>query len=697
MMREWSKHAQKVRHQFEDFKDLGWQRTTFRILWEARARSGYFKLKDRIAREAGPAPPLNLCFFYGAAAPERVLPWAGHDVDLLQRARNACQGKIRCFGRWTADFGPDPDWFLDPQTGHRFLRNVHWTAALRSTVGSDVKHSWELGRFPHAYDLARAAVVAKSEERVKFAAAFWAHVRSFVAHNPVGVGIHWHSGQEIVVRCVALVCAAETFASLGLTSAADLQMLGRLLYESARHVDAYIEFAQHAVYNNHLIAEAFGLLFFAHLFPEAEERRAWSHRGQALLHEATVAQFADDGGYIQNSHNYHRIALQYLVWTSVLCQRTSTALPSETRRAINRSIDFLLAHQNGEDGRLPNFGSNDGGLPSILSSCDYSDFRPTITAACEAVQRPSPYLEGPWFEESAWCFGTTPALGQRTTNSPGCASFPLSGYHVLRAAGDTFACLRCGPIRDRFHQLDMMHVDLFWGGENVLVDAGSYQYNGAPKWHQHFVGSESHNTVRIDDQEQMVLFRQFRMLYPPRAELLGIRDTPVAVMAHGRHFGYRRLPDGVTHHRSVALLKAPPAIMLVVDEFRAQLGHTARLHWLCGVPAELRGDGALLRAREPLQLLVGRPQHQQWVPIDLVTAQDEPPRGWVSRYYGEKSAAWSIRAEADFEGNARLLTILAPSTTRVSWGSNPEELLIESPQGSRKLSLRTDLVLTGDL
>jgi len=52
---------------------------------------------------------------------------------------------------------PTIDWHSNPVSGRRWTPNLHWSRALadENSVG-DVKLTWEIARFPQAYQLARA-------------------------------------------------------------------------------------------------------------------------------------------------------------------------------------------------------------------------------------------------------------------------------------------------------------------------------------------------------------------------------------------------------------------------------------------------------------------------------------------------------------------------------------------------------------
>ena len=102
-----------------------------------------------------------------------------------------------------------------------------------------------------------------------------------------------------------------------------------------------------------------------------------------------------------------------------------------------------------------------------------------------------------------------------------------------------FAALRCGTIRDRFSQIDMLHLDVWWRGQNVLTDGRELPL-GEPRWHNHFLRTESHNTVMVDGLDQMVHFRQFKTIYWTEASLLRFEDNEQWTLAEGEHYGFDR-------------------------------------------------------------------------------------------------------------------------------------------------------------
>jgi asparagine synthase (glutamine-hydrolysing) len=246
-------------------------------------------------------------------------------------------------------------------------------------------------------------------------------------------------------------------------------------------------------------------------------------------------------------------------------------------------------------------------------------------------------------------------------------SFGPSGYHVLRGADPgSFAAVRCGPLRDRFSQIDMLHVDVFWRGHNVLVDAGSYLYNGPQRWHELFGGTSSHNTVGLDGRDQMLHYRRFKNIYGIRAELLAFEDRPAYALVEGEHHGYARHPGGCVHRRAVLFVKDD--LWIVADRIVGEGTHAARLHWLGGdFPHRYDPAAGALALATPAGPFTITVLDEAGAPLagDVVAGAQDPPRGWTSRYYGEKVPVPSLAVERVAPLPITLISVLAPGRPEV--------------------------------
>jgi len=662
----------------QEAKDLGFSGSLFRAGWELKRRSGLIR---RFERAPAPLPDdlahrlatqlrtanctLGVDASAVAASMRSRIP-APQLKELIQSAQDSERGRILCFSRWTADCGWPMDWHANPLNGRRWRSRLHWTQVLadEARVG-DVKLSWEAARFPQAYRMARAAVFEPSL-RQRMAEALGEQISSFNAQNDYGLGIHWVSGQEIAIRLMAWWFALTVLGKEPALQRAAPRIV-QATHQAIEHIDSYFEYTRRAVYNNHLLAESLALLLGSALFTDSPKAAAWRTKSLSVLDEQAQAQFFSDGGHFQDSHNYHRVVMLYYLWAAAFLRLQGQPLPAVWQTRMEKSLEFMSAHQNPGDGRLPNFGPNDGSLPFVLSTCAFSDFRPLLQSLSVLTRGERLYEPGPWDEECAWFLGPAALDVPLRRKSWAAASFRESATHLVLRGSEpsTFSVFRCGDIKQRFSQIDMLSIDVWWRGLNVIVDAGSYSYNGPQKWHRHFARTESHNTIQVDGEDQMLHHRRFKNLYWTRAKLTRCENAGPWAVCGGEHLGFERT-TGCIHQRSV--LFAKDEIWVVADQISGQGSHSARLHWLGGdFPHRYdrpRGELTLATPCGPFCIAVLGPQGEP-LSGDVASGVEDPPRGWLSRHYGEKIAVPSLAVEAHGIVPLRFVTVMSFGPARV--------------------------------
>jgi len=665
----------ELRDGIQEIRELGTRRTIARTVWEVKTRSGLLKRKDNYLKgQRGsddeslvrlPAPqvdPLSVSAAMRNRIPKQDL------VRLLFQASEATRGRILSFSRQAASFGEPIDWHLNPHNGRHWRFDLHWTEVLRdeSRVG-DVKLTWEAARFPQAFHFARAAAF-NPDTAVDLSRSLFSQIDGFLESSVPGHGVHWNSSQEIVLRLIAWSFALATFERHNIVPDTRLtRKIEQYLQNCAIHLGNHIEYARDSVYNNHLISEALGLYFFGDAHPSRERAVHLQQQGLRLLDGQANLQFYPDGSYIMHSHNYHRAVMQLYLWAIASNRSRSLESPASWYKALERSLDFLIAHQNPSDGTLPNFGANDGSIPLPLSICEFADFRPTLQAASIATRQERIYEPGPWDEMAAWLFGADSLNSPKRTVERKSVSFSHGGYQVLRGSSEgTFASFRCGSLLDRFSQIDMLHLDVFWRGHNVLVDGGSYLYNGPQQWHEHFCRTGSHNTVQVDDRDQMVQLRRFKNVYRIEARLLKFEDTDEWSFCEGEHYGFLRKPQNCVHRRSVLFVKDD--MWIVVDRVTGSGTHKVRLQWLAGeFPYHFDKDSGSLELTTPDGLFSVSTRGADGLPLasNVACGRTEKPRGWLSRHYGHKVAVPSFVVEQMTEMPITLISILGAGKPEV--------------------------------
>ncbi|MBK8696573.1 MAG: heparinase II/III family protein [Deltaproteobacteria bacterium] len=179
--------------------------------------------------------------------------------------------------------------------------------------------------------------------------------------------------------------------------------------------------------------------------------------------------------------------------------------------------------------------------------------------------------------------------------------------------------------------------------------------------------TESHNTVTVDGRDQMLHFRRFKFLYPTKARLERFEAVPGYTHAVGEHSGYARHEGGCVHHRSARFFD--DGTMVVIDRITGEGEHSARLHWLGG-PYPYTADPAHVA----MTLHTSKGDYgvavfdRTGAPLagTVVRGQSDPPRGWVSRYYGEREDVPSLAVEQRAKCPLEFVTVLGEGPLEVS-------------------------------
>jgi hypothetical protein len=205
-------------------------------------------------------------------------------------------------------------------------------------------------------------------------------------------------------------------------------------------------------------------------------------------------------------------------------------------------------------------------------------------------------------------------------------------------------------FRGRPSHADQLHMDLWWRGLNLALDAGTFQYNAPPPWDNALAGTAPHNTVMVNAEDQMTRAGRFLWLDHAQADIIGGRSNPAgqSVRIDASHTGYLR--RGVQHWRSLC---ATDEGWLITDEMLPSKQRaitdtfTLRLHWLLpDWPWHI--DENILTVESPygaVTLGVNGGDGLTLIRAGVVlagTGEVQPTWGWYSPTYGVKFPALSL-------------------------------------------------------
>ena len=579
---------------------------------------------------------------------------------LLVQADALLDGRFPYFFIAEGKIGFPPDWRLNPFTGGR-TNNSHWSKfSTLSSVYGDIKYVWEPGRFASAFILARAFALSGQE---KYAEGFWVLVESWEQQCPPNTGAQWVCGQEMALRVMAWLFALYVLSDSPTTTP---ERFARLAGMIAVQVDRILgnHVYAHLQHNNHAMSEGAGIFAAGLLLPFLRDADLWVRRGYEILCKEARLLIASDGTFSQKSHNYHRLMLHNYLYALRLGELNGVEFPEDVLDRIRQAVDYLCQVLDLESGRVPNYGANDGALILPLNGCDYSDFRPVCQAGRFLFEHRRWLDPGPWDEDLFWLFGPDALVSDRSPFKQCGMKKPMGGIYTIRTKG-SWAFTHCETFRERPSQADSLHVDLWWRGQNIACDAGTYLYYANEPWNNGLAGTAVHNTVCIDQRDQMDRGPRFMWINWLKARVLRFEhyDEGRIVLWEGEHNGYRRLRGPVTHRR--VLLSFGDATWIVLDTLFGVGDHHYTLHWLLeDFPYELESNGDLklhTKAGDYFMSVRALFPGEYQKRISLVRGEKDGVRGWVSRYYGQREAALSFSVDVTGYLPGRFLTLFTDS------------------------------------
>ncbi len=532
--------------------NMGMRYMRFRAGHEVMRRSGLLKRKFPAAPEykqyltLAEWKMLPVSFFF--ASREALNFPKDPDNDLKKRYEQLKSGKLLLFNSIVADLGKDYDWVTNPDSGYKYDKHKHWTEIPDySKEAGDIKFVWEKSRFSYIYDIIRYDYhYGEDCSQMVFA-----DILSWIDNNPVNCGPNYRCSQEMSLRVLNWTFALYYYSNSPNLTEEVFNKMQHVIYWHMHHVYHNINFSRIAVRNNHAITETLTLYLAGLLYPAMPGADTWKKRGKAWFEEEVAYQVYDDGTFLQYSMNYHRIVAQLLTWGITLADNNKERFADVVYQRAKRSFVFLRTCMVDENGYLPNYGANDGALFFRLSNAEYRDYRPQLQALALAVGSELKFND---HNEDAFWYGIFENARKTWQPANGVHTFEKGGYYIIREP-ETLTFIKCGGYKDRPQHADNLHLDIWYKGVNMLPDAGSYKYNTDDVTIRYFSGTASHNTVMLDDKDQMLKGGRFIWYYWTQLEGAQLIEENGEYIFEGIIHAFSYINKGIVHSRTVTKKK----------------------------------------------------------------------------------------------------------------------------------------------
>jgi hypothetical protein len=384
--------------------------------------------------------------------------------------------------------------------------------------------------------------------------------------------------------------------------ARSLQKLGAFLAEP-RHFEADF---------NHGFNEGAALLVLADNFPHMSGASGWRTLALERLKQMLVNTIDADGVEVENSPFYQVYVLGLVYQIAQWAKRYEPGLATPYLETAMKMLRYT-ADVTMPNGYLPMLGAT---ATTYMPSQDPTVYGPMAAA--------DPEFD---FAYTRGAHGAAPP--------DGAVLFPVSGLFLMRSPlgstanlpNQTFVTFNAGTYRTSHSDLDALGITMYSNGAEVLPTSGLYTYTEEPDL-EYFHGTRSHNTVVVDGKDQA----------QGSAEAGSHGSSEGATWASG----VSRLYAGVTHHRTVVILRQ--GLVLVHDELSSASSHEYSQTWHLAPNATPAGTTANLTAsvggKPQLTITQADPTAMSRQSFDGATG---PMQGWYSSSYGSKRPSWALQ------------------------------------------------------
>lgn len=646
---------------------LAWKWNRLRLMGAAEVA---WRVRQLARRKAGvlglglvrhpPAPAWQRCGapFLGAAASTAAAQlWP---VAVLRAAADELlAGRWDVFALRGAALGFPPQWNRDPKTGTVAPLQAGPSIDYRNAaLVGDIKYLWEPSRHLQLVTLAQAWHATRER---RYADGARTLLLSWLAQCPYPQGVHWSSALELGVRLLNWSAAWQL-----LGDAIDDAWRERWLdaiYQHCHFIRHHL--SRHSSANNHLLGEYMGLFIASVQWPCWPESRGWQELAQRGLEAEGLAQNHADGVNKEQAIYYHHEVMDMMLLCHLAARANGLQFSEAWLQRLERMAEFLASLMD-VGGNVPMFGDADDAHMLRLETADGETPYRSLLASCALLFGRADFKAkaGALDMRNRWLFADAEQRWQAIPATPAHAprsAFPEGGYYLLGRDFETpqevrivVDCAPLGYLSIAAHgHADALSFTLSAGGEELLVDPGTYAYHTQRAWRDYFRSTAAHNTVQVDGQDQSEIGGNFMWLRKARSVALAHEPTQ---LFEGKQDGYMRLRDPVMHRR-VIRFDSKRNTLKVEDILECSGEHEVALHWHFAEGCRAETDGHTLHVaarRQRLRMHCGFGPGPQ-----LFRASTAPIAGWISRQFDSKTGCVTARWHGTIFGTTRIETEIA--------------------------------------
>lgn len=390
------------------------------------------------------------------------------------------------------------DWYKDISSNKLWPKENYRRIKISYKDNSDIKYIWEIGRLQFLLQL---GILYKKTKQEKYAERFKEIIIDFYNENSIKIGPNWKCTMDVAIRAVNLIYSYNYFKDSKSLDKKFWQNYFNELYKTGQFIFNNLEWAP--VRGNHYLSDIVGLFYLGIVFKETNKGKKWLSFSQKELEKEIQLQITEDGVDFEGSTAYHRLVTELFLYTYIFGKDNNIKFSKAYIEKLKKSL-YLIYGYTMNSGTTPQIGDNDNAqLLKLNNKRNKNDYR-------YLLQLSDIYFNTKYNTtnlENETIFFTNKKSIKKYRLKEICKSFSC-GFNIFRNKY-LFLLIKCGtknqmPSGGHTHN-DQLSFVLEYKNKFIITDPGTNNYTGNPNTRNQFRSTLNHNTITLDNQEQIII------------------------------------------------------------------------------------------------------------------------------------------------------------------------------------------------
>jgi len=563
------------------------------------------------------------------------------------------------------------DWQRDIFSGREFPMAFAKKINIRNEPNLSAKAVWELNRLQFLMPIIRQY---KTTKNTTYLNQFINIIQSWKTNNPYLVGVNWYSNIEVNLRLITWFLCWEALDADKIIEQNDhfksfvAEDWLPLIYQHC--IYSYKNPSKYSSANNHLISEYAGLFIAASKwnFKESEKWIAYSQNG---LETEIIKQHSGKGVNKEEAAEYIQFITDFFLLSFIVGENTSRPFSQKYKDRLYLIFDYIYNILDCK-GNFPKYGDEDDGKCFIIDANEsFNNFKSLLTSGAIIFNDSKFKIKSNGIDsKNLFLFGEAgrkkfEAISNISVAEP--SKFYIEEGHFIfrKKEGDKeiyihFDAAPLGFLSIAAHgHADALSFVMHLDGAPFFIDSGTYAYHTEPLWRKYFMGTLSHNTIRINKQNQATIGGPTLWLDHYKTQVLKAETNRTHDYVIASHNGYKKY--GITHMREVLFEKTTNSIKIIdwitskkKDNYLVEMPF--HLHPLVRIDNQNKNVFHLSNEKKRKVIL----QTDSKLNNKIVCGQTEPEiTGWFSKSFMIKEPSHTILGSLKTSGNNKFETIIS--------------------------------------